>query len=83
MSCCKGSNNSCGKKNATQDTSVDYLVCTCMGVMYQEILEAIRSGKDTFEALSESLGVGTGCSSCVAEVQEMLKQNTCSGPDKC
>lgn len=50
----------------------DYLVCTCMGVMYSDICEAIKSGMDTFEALSDALGVGTGCSSCVQEVHEIL-----------
>lgn len=50
----------------------DYLVCTCMGVMYSELLEAIQSGDTTFKLLSDKFGVGTGCSSCVDEVVEML-----------
>ncbi|BDC34269.1 hypothetical protein Noda2021_02270 [Candidatus Dependentiae bacterium Noda2021] len=50
----------------------DYLVCTCMGVMYSELLEAIQAGDTTFKALSNKFGVGTGCSSCVDEVVEML-----------
>lgn len=52
----------------------DYLVCTCMVVMYSDIVSAIKSGHTTFEQLSESLGVGTGCSSCVAEVKDILKE---------
>lgn len=52
----------------------DYLVCTCMEVMYSQIVEAIRDGAETFESLSEILGVGTGCSSCVEEVYEILKE---------
>jgi bacterioferritin-associated ferredoxin len=53
----------------------DYLVCTCMEVMYSEIVEAIKNGADTFEKLSDMLGVGTGCSSCVEEVHEILKES--------
>ena len=52
----------------------DYLVCTCMGVMYQEIVEAIRAGNRTFEQLRDELLVGTGCNSCVAEVKEILEE---------
>lgn len=52
----------------------DYLVCTCMEVMYSQIVEAIEEGADSFEQLSDVLGVGTGCSSCVEEVFEILKE---------
>jgi len=52
----------------------DYLVCTCLGVMYSEIEEAIDSGKKSFEDLQDELMIGTGCSSCVCEVQQILKQ---------
>ncbi len=36
----------------------DYLVCTCMGVMYSDICEAIKSGSQTFEDLYDVLGEG-------------------------
>ena len=52
----------------------DYLVCTCMGVMYSDIVEAIDGGDTTFDMLSESLMVGTGCNSCVSEVEEILAE---------
>ncbi len=52
----------------------DYLVCTCMGVMYSEICDAIAKGSDTFDKLSSQLGVGTGCNSCVDEVKIILKE---------
>ncbi len=51
----------------------DYLVCTCMEVMHDQIVEAIAAGADTFEKLSALLGVGMGCSSCVEEVKQILK----------
>jgi len=52
----------------------DYLVCTCMGVMYSEIVNAIKAGNATYEQLQETLLVGTGCSSCVEEVHQILKE---------
>lgn len=52
----------------------DYLVCTCMGVMYSEIVEAIHAGATDFQALSDQLMVGTGCSSCVQEITDILAQ---------
>ena len=73
MSCCKKNQRQCDVEN------VDYLVCTCMGVMRSEILQAVKSGRKTLEELSDALGVGTGCSSCVEEVKALLlkKQSCC------
>ena len=66
MSCSSSCKKSC-------ETS-DYLVCTCMGVMFSDITQAIESGKDTYTALQDALGVGTGCNSCVEEVREILQE---------
>ena len=52
----------------------DYVVCTCMEVMHDQIVDAIKHGADTFEQLSELLGVGMGCSSCVDEVNAILAE---------
>ena len=52
----------------------DYLVCTCFGVMYSEICQAIKNGCTTFDQLQDSLMVGTGCSSCVNDVNEILAE---------
>ena len=59
----------CKDKNKNEQ---DYLVCTCMGVMYSEICQAIEEGCDSFESLSQSLQVGTGCNSCVDEIQQIV-----------
>jgi len=69
MSCCK--KDQCCKKEAVEQ---DYLICTCMGVMKSEIVDAISRGAVTFQALSAELGVGTGCSSCVEEVSQILER---------
>ena len=53
----------------------DYLVCTCMEVMHSEIVESIKKGNNNFELLKQELGVGTGCSSCVCEVKEILEED--------
>lgn len=50
----------------------DYLVCTCMGIMYSEIVTAIHNGCTTFKELSETLMVCSGCSSCMQEIYEIL-----------
>lgn len=52
----------------------DYLVCTCMGVMYSEIVAAIEQGNTSFQALQESLLVGTGCSSCHEEIEQIVRE---------
>jgi NAD(P)H-nitrite reductase large subunit len=56
----------------------DYLVCICYGVMYSEIVQAINDGCEDFDCLQEQLMVGTGCSSCIEEIHEIL-QETASG----
>lgn len=76
MSC--GNKEQCCKKAAVEQ---DYLVCTCMGVMKSEIIEAICRGATTFQALSDELGVGTGCTTCIEEVHQILakeKSKICS-----
>lgn len=50
----------------------DYLVCTCMGVMHHDIVRECLQGACTYESIQEKLLVGTGCSSCVAEVHEII-----------
>lgn len=71
MGCCK--KQGCCQSGA-QDSYVssDYLVCTCMGVLKSEIIAEIERGAYSFEELSDRLGVGTGCSSCVEEVHGLL-----------
>ncbi len=50
----------------------DYLVCTCMEIMYSQIVDSIKNGENTFCKLSDNLGVGTGCSSCIEDVESIL-----------
>lgn len=66
MTCCK-------KKDAIDCCKNDHLVCVCMGVMQSDICDAIDRGHDTFDKLQQKLEVGTGCSSCIAEVNDLVK----------
>ncbi len=43
-----------------------------MGVMYSDICDALEKGCKNFDDLSESLGVGTGCTSCVDEIEQIV-----------
>lgn len=61
-------------ENSPLRSRPDYLVCTCFGVMCSEIQQAVAKGCDNFEKLQEALMVGTGCSSCVDEVREILAE---------
>lgn len=56
------------------DKMPDYLVCACMCVMYSEIVTAVENGAKSFEDLSAELLVGTGCNSCVAEIEQILRE---------
>ena len=62
----------------------DYLVCTCMGVMHHDIVRECAQGACSYEAMQEKLLVGTGCSSCVAEVHEIIEsyKASCNGSQK-
>ncbi len=48
-------------------------VCACLGVTDTAIIEGIRSGMD-LQALKQNLKCGTGCGSCVVEINRMLGQ---------
>jgi assimilatory nitrate reductase catalytic subunit len=63
-------------KKSLLEQKPDYLVCTCFGVMYSDIVNEIVDGADSFDALQETLFVGTGCSSCVAEVKGILQEQS-------
>ena len=50
------------------------MVCFCKKINYSQIVEAIHQGSDTIEKISEKIGAGTGCSTCIEEVQEILAE---------
>ena len=49
------------------------LVCSCFQVGDRQIINAIRGGQKTVEALGKILKCGTNCGSCVPELRELLQ----------
>ena len=47
-------------------------VCICKAVTDKEIRRAVANGADNLYELRESLGVASGCGSCVDHAQEIL-----------
>ena len=48
------------------------VVCACLGVGVNTILEGIRDGLASVEAIGEALGAGTSCGSCRPELRALL-----------
>ncbi len=76
IECCKQEILHEKPEEKLQEITEDYVICTCMEVMYSQIIEEINNGSDTFKKLSKSLGVGTGCSSCVDEIEEIVMKKS-------
>ena len=49
------------------------IVCVCNRVSESQVREALRDGHKSVESLSECLGVGTGCGSCLEYAQELIE----------
>ncbi len=52
--------------------SKDEQVCGCMGVTKGDIVNAIASGCDTFKAVQEKTGCGTGCGGCGSLAEQIF-----------
>ncbi|MCE8032754.1 nitrate reductase [Billgrantia tianxiuensis] len=50
------------------------VVCSCHQVGQRAILEAIREGDDSVEALGARLACGTQCGSCVPELKSLIEE---------
>ena len=51
---------------------MDKLICSCLQVTASQIDQAIAKGSDSLAALKQSLGCGSGCGSCLGDVQAQL-----------
>lgn len=49
-------------------------ICNCFQKSEKEIIEAIQSGCNTLEKLSDKLLVTQGCGRCEEEIIELLKK---------
>jgi len=65
-----------GEKSNKNDEKkpADYKVCFCKGVYYSEIVNAIKQGCKSFEGLRNKLGLCSGCRSCKATIEGILKK---------
>jgi len=53
----------------------DDLVCNCMGITRGEIIEAIKTkGLIMLEEVREETEAGTGCGSCLEDIESILKE---------
>ena len=48
------------------------IVCSCFGVGRNPIVQAIRAGCTTPDALGQKLHCGTNCGSCIAELRQLI-----------
>jgi NAD(P)H-nitrite reductase large subunit len=53
----------------------DKLICRCKGVSEGVIIEAVKGGATTLEAVGRISNAATGCGSCEATVERIIKEN--------
>tara|TARA_R110000868_G_scaffold16709_2_gene74307 strand:- start:153 stop:512 length:360 start_codon:yes stop_codon:yes gene_type:complete len=51
------------------------LVCSCLKVRENTIIDAIKAGCDSVDHLGDKLQCGTNCGSCKSELSQMVKQH--------
>ena len=57
---------------AVQRSATGRIICSCMSVGEQTILQAIAQGCRTTQALGRKLKCGTQCGSCIPELKQLL-----------
>jgi len=57
---------------AVQGRAAGRIICSCMAVGEQTILQAVAQGCRTTQALGEKLKCGTQCGSCIPELKQLL-----------
>ncbi|MDH5721449.1 MAG: (2Fe-2S)-binding protein [Spirochaetia bacterium] len=50
-------------------------VCLCKDVTEEEILNSIKNGNITVEAIADDTEATTGCGTCLPEVEKILKNS--------
>lgn len=50
-------------------------ICNCMGVTKDEIINAIKGGATTVEAVTEETQAGSACGGCIPKIEELIEQN--------
>ncbi len=53
----------------------DKIICHCMNVSEHEIVDAIKNKEaQTVQDIMDITGAGTGCGSCIDELENILKR---------
>lgn len=50
----------------------DTIICGCFEVSYGDIRKAMSNGALTIEAIMEETSAGSGCGSCIEDIEEIL-----------
>jgi NAD(P)H-nitrite reductase large subunit len=57
------------------DSSEENIICNCMFISEHEIVDAIKNkGATTVEDIQEITDAGTGCGSCIPDLEEILER---------
>ena len=68
-----------GASDHTADESPTALVCSCNSVTRGQLIDAIRGGGlSTLAGLGRATRAGTGCGSCVGDLEALLAQSSAS-----
>lgn len=52
----------------------DEIACSCLGVTYGDIVDAISNGAKTYEEVSQITGCGTICGECEREIADYVAE---------
>ena len=70
-----------GASDHTADESPTALVCSCNSVTRGQLIDAIRGGGlSTLAGLGRATRAGTGCGSCVGDLEALLAQSSARDP---
>jgi nitrite reductase (NADH) large subunit len=51
----------------------DEIICHCMEITYQVIIDAIQNGAKTVEEITNQTDAGLSCGTCIETIEEILE----------
>ena len=51
----------------------DDIICHCMEITYETILQAINNGAKTVEEITDQTDAGLSCGTCIEVLEELLE----------
>ncbi|MDH4200277.1 MAG: (2Fe-2S)-binding protein [Spirochaetia bacterium] len=61
-------------ENETFEIRRPVKICLCKGVTREQIIESIRRGNHSLEAIAKDTTASTGCGTCKRQVQKILEE---------